>query len=231
MTDETLPLAELLAKAGDGDFLRSVAEAVVQLLMETDVDGLIGAGRHERSGDRTTYRNCTAPGFLDTRLLLSGGPHDGLVPRCSGIARTAQAVLLDQPLGVVAGDEVADGVTDLVDGLVDPAMHDLLLEGAEEPLDDAIRLGLADERIAGGHAPEADLVVEMFGEERAAVVVSQRHAAGGAGADVAEDIADRHADGLDGGVAIAAFGDVPAERLGVPVLDRRRTARPCRPGR
>ena len=31
MTDERLPLAELLQKAGDGDFLRSVAEAVLQL--------------------------------------------------------------------------------------------------------------------------------------------------------------------------------------------------------
>jgi putative transposase len=68
MTDERLPLAELLAKAGDGDFLRSVAEAVVQLLMETDVDGLIGAGRHERSGDRTTYRNGYRDRTLDTRL-------------------------------------------------------------------------------------------------------------------------------------------------------------------
>ena len=38
MTEDRLPLAELLAKAGDGDFLRSVAEAVVQSLMETDVD-------------------------------------------------------------------------------------------------------------------------------------------------------------------------------------------------
>ncbi len=44
MTEERLPLADLLAKAGDGDFLRSVAEAVVQLLMESDVEGLIGAG-------------------------------------------------------------------------------------------------------------------------------------------------------------------------------------------
>jgi len=41
MTNDSLPLAELLAKAGDGDFLRSVAEAVVQLLMETDVEGVI----------------------------------------------------------------------------------------------------------------------------------------------------------------------------------------------
>ena len=49
MTEERPPLAELLAKAGDGDFLRSVAEAVVQLLMETDVDGLIGAGESDRA--------------------------------------------------------------------------------------------------------------------------------------------------------------------------------------
>ena len=42
MTDTTLPLAELLAKAGDGDFLRAVAESVVQLLMESDVEGVIG---------------------------------------------------------------------------------------------------------------------------------------------------------------------------------------------
>jgi putative transposase len=68
MTDERLPLAELLAKAGDGDFLRSVAEAVLQLLMETDVDGLIGAGRHERTGDRMTYRNGYRDRTLDTRL-------------------------------------------------------------------------------------------------------------------------------------------------------------------
>jgi hypothetical protein len=68
MIDERLPLAELLAKAGDGDFLRSVAEAVVQLRMETDVEGVIGAGRHERSGERTTYRNGYRDRTLDTRL-------------------------------------------------------------------------------------------------------------------------------------------------------------------
>jgi hypothetical protein len=39
MTEERLPLAELLQKAGDGDFLRAVAEAVLQLLVETDVEG------------------------------------------------------------------------------------------------------------------------------------------------------------------------------------------------
>jgi hypothetical protein len=44
MTEERLALTELLEKAGDGDFLRTVAEAVLQLLMEADVEGLVGAG-------------------------------------------------------------------------------------------------------------------------------------------------------------------------------------------
>jgi len=63
-----MPLAELLEKAGEGDFLRTVAEAVLQLLMEADVEGLIGAGRYERNGERTTWRNGYRERALDTRL-------------------------------------------------------------------------------------------------------------------------------------------------------------------
>ena len=83
MTDERRPLAELLATAGSGDFLPSVTRAVLQLLMEADAGRLIGVGRHERSGERTTYRDCT----LDrrkhdttgarSRPLDSGGPAGG----------------------------------------------------------------------------------------------------------------------------------------------------------
>src|SRR6201996_903995 len=68
MTEDRLPLAELLQKAGDGDFLRTVAEAVLQLLMESDVEGLIGAGRYERSPERSNYRNGFRDRALDTRL-------------------------------------------------------------------------------------------------------------------------------------------------------------------
>src|SRR5215210_6525358 len=68
MTEERLPLAELLAKSGDADFLRSVAEAVLQMLMEADVEGLIGAGRHERTGERLNWRNGYRERSLDTRL-------------------------------------------------------------------------------------------------------------------------------------------------------------------
>ena len=52
MTKTNMDLSELLAKHDQGDLLRGIAEAVLELIMETDVDGLIGAGRHERSGER-----------------------------------------------------------------------------------------------------------------------------------------------------------------------------------
>ena len=68
MTEERLPLAELLAKSGDAGFLRAVAEAVLQMLMEADVEGLIGAGRHERTVARLNYRNGFRDRTLDTRL-------------------------------------------------------------------------------------------------------------------------------------------------------------------
>jgi transposase-like protein len=41
---------------------------VLQLIMEADVDGLIGAGRHGRSGERTTWRNGYHDRSLDTRV-------------------------------------------------------------------------------------------------------------------------------------------------------------------
>ena len=68
MTDARPPLAELLEKAGETDFLRAVAEAVLQLLVESDVEGLIGAGRYERSAERLNYRDGFRERALDTRL-------------------------------------------------------------------------------------------------------------------------------------------------------------------
>lgn len=68
MTDDRLPLTELAAKSGDSDFLRAIAESVLQLIMEADVDGLIGAGRYERGEARQTWRNGYRDRSLDTRL-------------------------------------------------------------------------------------------------------------------------------------------------------------------
>ena len=68
MTKTNMDLSELLAKQDGGDFLRTVAEAVLQLIMEADVEGLIGAGKHERADQRTTWRNGYRERALDTRL-------------------------------------------------------------------------------------------------------------------------------------------------------------------
>ena len=43
MTEARLALSELLEKAGDGDFLRTVAEAALQSLMEAKVRSPLGA--------------------------------------------------------------------------------------------------------------------------------------------------------------------------------------------
>jgi transposase-like protein len=68
MTDDRMALIEALQKADDGNFLRSLAETVLQILMEADVEGMIGAGRYERSGERSTWRNGYRHRTLDTRL-------------------------------------------------------------------------------------------------------------------------------------------------------------------
>jgi len=44
MTDDRMALLDALQKADDGNFLRALAETVLQILMEADVEGVIGAG-------------------------------------------------------------------------------------------------------------------------------------------------------------------------------------------
>jgi transposase-like protein len=78
-----MALMDALQQADDGNFLRSLAETVLQILMEADRDGLIGAGRYERSGERATWRNGYRDRSLDTRLgqLNLRFPHHRQRPR------------------------------------------------------------------------------------------------------------------------------------------------------
>ena len=57
-----------LLEEQDGDVLREGIRVLSQALMETEVAGLIGAERHERSGDRSAYRNGTRTRTWDTRV-------------------------------------------------------------------------------------------------------------------------------------------------------------------
>jgi len=152
MTEERMALVELLQKSGDGDFLRSVAESVLQILMETDVEGLIGAGRHERTGERLNYRNGYRDRSLDTRLgslqlriPKLTGPHEvvrapnffsgrgapigrgGLSPPKMGIFPTGDQPSIDfYPQTHAAGTCRAGGLADpvLLDaGAIDEKVH------------------------------------------------------------------------------------------------------------
>jgi len=57
-----------LLEEQDGDVLREGIRVLSQALMEAEVSGVIGAERHERSGDRTTYRNGYRTRTWDTRV-------------------------------------------------------------------------------------------------------------------------------------------------------------------
>src|SRR5689334_4266276 len=84
----------------------------------------------------------------------------GLVARA--VRERAQiAEPLQAPLRIVACDERGDRGANLGGGAEDPAPDYLLLERAEEPLDHAIALRLADEGIAQRHAPMRELPGEM----------------------------------------------------------------------
>jgi putative transposase len=68
MTDERMAFLELPRNGGGEDFLKDLAQTMLQRLMEWDVEGQIGAGRYERSDERATHRNGYRERDLETRL-------------------------------------------------------------------------------------------------------------------------------------------------------------------
>src|SRR5215204_3646901 len=57
-----------LLEEQDGDVLREGIRVLSQALMEAEVAASIGAERHERTGDRTAYRNGSRTRTWDTRV-------------------------------------------------------------------------------------------------------------------------------------------------------------------
>lgn len=68
MTDDRMALIEQIQNSSDGDFLRTIAEHTLHRLMDFEVEALIGAARHERTEERTTWRNGHRPRKLESRL-------------------------------------------------------------------------------------------------------------------------------------------------------------------
>lgn len=52
MAERSVNLMEVVSQCGDQDLLRQLAETTLAKLMEFEVAQLIGADRHERSGER-----------------------------------------------------------------------------------------------------------------------------------------------------------------------------------
>jgi len=69
MADDSLPLSELMCKAGSEsqDFLRTAIEMMARMLMEMEVLQRTGAALNERSEDRLVQRNGYRPRRWDTR--------------------------------------------------------------------------------------------------------------------------------------------------------------------
>ena len=71
MTEATIALKEYLYNLGmekDADFLRQGVELLSQLLMELEVEQQIGAKKHERTEERSNYRNGTRKRNWETRV-------------------------------------------------------------------------------------------------------------------------------------------------------------------
>ena len=182
MTNDRLPLAELMAKADDGDFLRSVAESVLQILMEADVEGVIGAARYERSGERATYRNGYRERGLDTRL----GTLNLKIPKLRtgsyfpGFLDHRHERLLDGAPRLEEAGEVGSGAQ----------LGDLVVQGAhagiERPIAVAVAVGgpLAAALVAGGSDQALDIgfhqdLEHAFGDTAQKVaVIGLRHQLG-----------------------------------------------------
>src|SRR5437016_6176154 len=60
-------LLDALRSGGDLDFMREAMQLVLQALIDLEAEVVIGAGRYERSEERTTHRNGTRARLLSTK--------------------------------------------------------------------------------------------------------------------------------------------------------------------
>src|SRR5439155_15370192 len=60
-------LLDALRSGGDLDFLREAMQLVLQALIDLEATEVIGAGRYERSAERSTHRNGARARLLSTK--------------------------------------------------------------------------------------------------------------------------------------------------------------------
>lgn len=110
-------LLETLRAGGDVDLIRTSVELVLQALIEAEVTGVIGAAPHERSDERTNYRNGHRPRLLSTKAgdielkipkLRSGSFFPQILERRRRIDRALYAVVMEAYVHGVSTRKVDD---------------------------------------------------------------------------------------------------------------------------
>lgn len=95
------------------------------------------------------------------------------------------SVALDEPLGVVSGDEAGHGLAEVVDVVVQPGPEALLLEGLDPVLGATVALGLADMGGVVGDAQSAQRAEEVGRAVLRTPVVAQPEASPDVGPQLA----------------------------------------------
>src|SRR5262245_30783981 len=126
---------------------------------------------------------------------------------------------LDQPLGVVARDELADDPVRLGETLEAMEIEALLLERPHESLDDAIAFGLADVRRRDRHPQPLHLVDPRIGDVLRAPVAPNPEPARNVLREAAEHPAHALTERLERGPAITELRGVPTHEFVHAVID------------
>src|SRR5947209_11265327 len=126
---------------------------------------------------------------------------------------------LDEPLGVIQSDELADPPPRFVEAGELVQVDALLLERPHEAFGDPIALRLADVRRRDGAPQPLHLVDPGVGDVLRTPVAAEGQAPRDVLAEPAEGVADALANGLEGGPAIAQLCGVPADDFVEMMID------------
>src|SRR5438309_4398841 len=127
---------------------------------------------------------------------------------------------LDEPLSVVARDELADDPARLGEALEAMEIEALLLERTHEAFDNAVALRLPDVRGRDRHPQPLHLVDPRVGDVLRSPVAPDPQAPGDILRELAEHVAHTLPQGLERCPAIADLRRVPADELVDAVIDR-----------
>src|SRR5262249_23491410 len=126
---------------------------------------------------------------------------------------------LDEPLGVVPRDELADDPARLSETLEAMEIEALLLQCAHEALDDAMALWFANVRRGDRHPQPLHLVDPRIGDVLRTPAAADPQPSGDVLRESAEHLAHALAQRLQRRPAIADLGGVPAHELVHAVID------------